>query len=355
MTVTPLQLAAIVSAGVPGLYPVAALPSADDAVDFDSAIIIDSEDKRWRVRSPKNPEASVRLEAEHVILQSFSAGLRARLPFQVPTIVGSVPIGGMQTFIYTHIPGTLYTIDELAEISAHARSGTEDLATSLGRLIATIHVMPTTIIEDADLPVYTSGQLRERRLAELNRVEETGRVPQGLLRRWRDQLTDTKMWDFRPRVVHGDLSEDNLVLNQKKITEVTGWSEVCVGDPAMDFSWLLACESRSFIDQVMTVYAEQMPQRPDTSLSLRANLYAEFALAQWLIRGIELDDSVIIEEADELLHTLESDLRRVGEISDSSETKTAPRRICIGEDRINQHRQTAPLTDSLAPFTPLLS
>ena len=184
--------------------------------------------------------------------------------------------------------------------------------------------MPTTIIEDADLPVYTSGQLRERRLAELNRVEETDRVPQGLLRRWRDQLTDTKMWDFRPRVVHGDLSEDNLVLNQKKITEVTGWSEVCVGDPAMDFSWLLACESRSFIDQVMTVYAEQMPQRPDTSLSLRANLYAEFALAQWLIRGIELDDSVMIEEADELLHTLESDLRRVGEISDSSEAKTAP-------------------------------
>ncbi|GAA1046740.1 phosphotransferase [Rothia amarae] len=316
MTVTPLQLAAIVSAGVPGLYPVAALPSADDAVDFDSAIIIDSADKRWRVRSPKNPEASVRLEAEHVILQSFSAGLRARLPFQVPTIVGSVPVDGMQTFIYTHIPGSHYDIDELAEISSHAKPGTEDLATALGRIIATIHVMPTTIIEDADLPVYTSEQLRQRRLTELERVEKTGKVPAGLIRRWRELLTDPHMWNFRPRVIHGDLNEDNLVLNQKKVTEVTGWSEVCVGDPAMDFSWLLACEDRSFSDRVMNVYTEQMPQRPDNSLALRANLYAEFALAQWMIRGIELEDQAMVDEAFAMLHQLENDLRRVGEITD---------------------------------------
>lgn len=314
MTVTPLQLAAIVSAGVPGLYPIAALPSADDAADFDSAIIIDSADKRWRVRSPKHPEASIRLEAEHVILQSFSAGLRARLPFQVPTIVGSVPVNGMQTFIYTHIPGVHYDIEELAEISEHAKEGTEDLATQLGRIIATIHVMPETIIDDADLPVYDAADCRERRTSELERAEATGYVPEGLLKRWRDMMQDDEMWRFRTRVIHGDLNEDNLVLEDKKITEVTGWSEVCVGDPASDFSWLLACEDTNFVDKVMQVYSEQMPQYPDHNMALRANLYAEFALAQHLIRGMELEDSHMVSEAVDMLQTLEEDLRAAGEI-----------------------------------------
>lgn len=316
MTVTPLQLAAIVSAGVPGLYPVAALPSADDAADFDSAIIIDSANKRWRVRSPRHPEASVRLESEHVILQSFSAGLRARLPFEVPTIVGTVPLNGMQTFIYTHIPGTHYDIDELAEISAHAKPDTENLATALGRIIATIHVMPETIIDEADLPVYSAADLRERRLRDLERARNTGQVPEGLLRRWAEMVHDEQMWSFRPRVIHGDLNEDNLVLDKKQITEVTGWSEVCVGDPAADFSWLLACSDQSFGDEVIEVYSQQMPQAPDRNLQLRANLYAEFALAQWLIRGIELSDSSMIAEGIAMLQGLEADLRAAGEIVD---------------------------------------
>lgn len=316
MTVTPLQLAAIVSAGVPGLYPVAALPSADDAADFDSAIIIDSANKRWRVRSPRHPEASVRLESEHVILQSFSAGLRARLPFEVPTIVGTVPLNGMQTFIYTHIPGTHHDIDELAEISAHAKSGTENLATSLGRLIATIHVMPETIIDEADLPVYSAEDLRQRRLRDLERARATGKMPEGLLRRWNQMLSDEQLWNFRPRVVHGDLNEDNLVLDKKHITEVIGWSEVCVGDPASDFAWLLACSDQSFGDEVFDVYSQQMPQAPDRNLQLRANLYAEFALAQWLIRGVELGDDAMITEGISMLRGLDADLRAAGEIVD---------------------------------------
>lgn len=314
VTVTPLQLAAIVSAGVPGLYPVAALPSADDTTDFDSAIIIDSAGKRWRVRSPKNPEASVRLEAEHVILQSFSAGLRARLPFLVPTIVGSVLVNGMQTFIYTHIPGSHYEIDELAEISSYAKEDTENLATALGRLIATIHVMPETIIEDANLPVYSAEQIRERRRAELDRVEALNKISPLLIQRWREQIDDDAMWSFRPRVIHGDLNEDNLVLDQKKVTAVTGWSEVCVGDPALDFSWLLGCEDQRFSEEVLNVYIEQMPQLPDSALSLRAHLYAEFALAQWLLRAVEREDEEMFQQALELLRELEDSLLASGEL-----------------------------------------
>lgn len=315
MTSTPLQLAAIVSAGVPGLYPVAALPSADDALDFDSAIIIDSADKRWRVRAPKHPEASVRLEAEHVILQSFSPGIRARLPFLVPTIVGTVPLDGRQAFIYTHIPGKHCDIDELADISYSTREGKTNIADEIAHYIATIHVFPTTIVEEADLPVYTGEQIRERRLAELDRAVATGKVPSGLLTRWEQQLNNSAMWQFRPRVIHGDLNEDNLVLDQKKVVEITGWSEVCVGDPAQDFAWLYACEDPLFRERIFETYRKEMPQEPDRNLEARASLYAEFGLAQWLIRGAELEDRVMISEAVSMLNHLEAELRAVNALA----------------------------------------
>lgn len=311
MTSTPLQLAAIVSAGVPGLYPVAALPSADDALDFDSAVIVDSAGKRWRVRAPKHPEASVRLEAEHVILQSFTPGLRARLPFLVPTIVGTVPLDGRHAFIYSHNPGSHYDIDGLAELSQNAQGGPGDIADDIAHTITTIHAFPTTIVESADLPVYTCQQIRERRLAELDLAVATGKVPSALLARWEQQLNNSALWGFTPRVVHGDFNEDNLVLDQKKIVEITGWSEVCVGDPAADFTWLFASEDPLFRERVFGAYRREMPQEPDRHLETRANLYAEFGLAQWLIRGVELEDRVMVSEAVSMLHHLEADLRAV--------------------------------------------
>ena len=62
MTLSPLQLAAIVSAGVPGIYPVGAEPIREDSDDFDSAIIADSTGRRWRVRAPYKFLLNVRLD-----------------------------------------------------------------------------------------------------------------------------------------------------------------------------------------------------------------------------------------------------------------------------------------------------
>ena len=116
MTLSPLQLAAIVSAGVPGIYPVATAAAPEESAEYDTAIITDSADRNWRVRAPRNHDASMRLEAEHQVLRSFTHGLRARLPFTVPTIAGTVPYNGMSVFVYTYVPGTHRDLEELARI-----------------------------------------------------------------------------------------------------------------------------------------------------------------------------------------------------------------------------------------------
>lgn len=303
------------SAGVPGLFPVAAYPYEDDNPDYGSALVVDSARQRWIVRAPQNHEASVRLESEHVILHSFSPGLRARLPFQLPTVVGSADSRGLKTFVYPEVPGEVLDIEELARRSHVVSPEREPLATQVGKMIATIHTLPAEMVQEADLPIYSNEQCRRRMLSELDRAASTGKIPSALLRRWEAWLEDESMWQFRPTAVHGDLTEDNLVLDGTLLTAVRGWHDLHVGDPAIDFSWLMSCPDQEFTDAIIEVYSVQLPHAPDQYLLRRAYLHAEFALAQWLVRSLEQDDRESVDEAVSMLRALESDLRESGALS----------------------------------------
>ena len=298
------------SAGVPGLFPVAAYPYEDDNPDYGSALVVDSARQRWIVRAPQNHEASVRLESEHVILHSFSPGLRARLPFQLPTVVGSADSRGLKTFVYPEVPGEVLDIEELARRSHVVSPEREPLATQVGKMIATIHTLPAEMVQEADLPIYSNEQCRRRRLSDLARAASTGKIPSALLRRWEAWLEDESMWQFRPTAVHGDLTEDNLVLDGTLLTAVRGWHDLHVGDPAIDFSWLMSCPDQEFTDAIIEVYSVQLPHAPDQFLLRRAYLHAEFALAQWLVRSLEQDDRESVDEAVSMLRVLGFDVLR---------------------------------------------
>src|SRR5699024_8298851 len=100
---TAIELAAIASAAVPGLNVTAFGPEPDHAADFCSALLVDSENRRWRVRSPRHAEASTRLETERQVLRAFTPAIRAELPFLLPTVAGTVRQGELITFVYSHI------------------------------------------------------------------------------------------------------------------------------------------------------------------------------------------------------------------------------------------------------------
>lgn len=309
MTLSPLQLAAIVTAGVPGIYPVAATAAPEETADYDTAVITDSTNRHWRVRAPRHPDASVRLETEHQVVRSFSPALRARLPFAVPTVVGTVPYDGMTVFVYSHVPGTVHDVEELARLSAAAKDGSASLAGTIGRMIATLHVMPEDILIESDMPLYSSQNIRVRKLSELDHAQSTGKVPAELVEHWRTFLQDGPQWDFRTRVIHGRLGAENITLDGETIAEVSGWSEIHVGDPAQDLSWLFSCSDTTFTDNVVQEYSSQMPQVPDDHLIERAEFYAEFAIAQWLTHGVEIGNQKIIDHGTKMLQALHENLR----------------------------------------------
>ncbi|MBD1590849.1 phosphotransferase [Arthrobacter sp. S1_S22] len=300
-----IELAAVATAAVPGLTPTAVSSAPDDPADFDSALLLDSEGKRWRVRSPRHAEASARLETEFLVLRAFAPAIRAELPFLMPTVAGSVRLGSLSTFVYSHLGGSTRSVEELT-------AGPDALAREIGVALAAIHDLPRAIVSNADLPSYTPNEFRQRRLNELDQAATTGKIPPSLLLRWEHALEDVSLWRFNPSVVHGDLHEDNLLVEGSRVTAVTGWTDLRIGDPADDFAWLVASNEQDFVDAVLDAYTTGRRDKPDKHLLRRAALSAEFALAQYLVKGIAAGDATMVAEAEEMLATLASDIAEHG-------------------------------------------
>lgn len=301
----PIELAAIATAAVPGLTPTAVSSAPDDPADFDSALLLDSEGKRWRVRSPRHAEASARLETEFLVLRAFAPAVRAELPFLMPTVAGSVRLGTLTTFVYSHLSGTTRSVEELT-------SGPAGLTREIGSALAAVHDLPRSLVSNADLPSYTPNEFRQRRLNELDQAATTGKIPAALLRRWEHAMEDVSLWRFNPCVVHGDLHEDNLLVEAGRVTAVTGWTDLRIGDPADDFAWLVASNEQDFIDAVLKAYTSSRRDVPDQHLLRRAALSAEFALAQYLVKGLATGDQDMVTEAEDMLESLASDIAEYG-------------------------------------------
>jgi macrolide phosphotransferase len=317
---TPIELAAVASAAVPGLNLTACAAEPDDAADFNSALLVDVDSRRWRVRSPKHAEASTRLETELQVLRAFAPAIRAELPFLLPTVAGTVRQGDLTTFVYSHIAGTSRPVEDLA-------AGGAPLAMEIGAAIAAIHDLPQTLVTNSDLPSYTSNEFRQRKLNELDQAATTGKIPASLLRRWEHALEDVALWRFSSCVVHGDLHEDNILLDGNRVTAVIGWTDLRVGDPADDFAWLVAINDAAFVQTVQEAYSAARKETPDPHLLRRAALSAEFALAQWLVKGVAADNARMVADAEDMLRTLEHDINTHG--GQPISTEPAPATVAV--------------------------
>ncbi|MGO4650322.1 macrolide 2'-phosphotransferase [Arthrobacter sp. 2RAF22] len=320
---TPFELAAVATAAVPGLTPMAAASAPDDAADFDSALLLDSEGKRWRVRSPRHPEASARLETEFMILRAFAPAIRAELPFLMPTVAGTVRQGALSTFVYAHLAGATRSIEELSTCS-------DALAKEIGAALAAVHDLPQSLVNNADLPSYTANEFRQRKLNELDQAATTGKIPSSLLRRWEHALEDVALWRFNPCVVHGDLHEDNLLVDGDSVTAVTGWTDLRIGDPADDFAWLVASNEQKFVESVLRHYTEARRDTPDSHLLRRSALLAEFALAQYLVKALAAGHSEMTAEAEAMLKSLADDIEEQNALAAEDSEAAAERAAADG-------------------------
>ncbi len=292
---SPLALAALASAAIKGMEPAQTRPIESAADDVDAALIQDSLKRVWIVRAPRNTAAGLRMDQEgHLIEQ-----LMSWLPFGLPQVEGTATLtGGGRAVVHRQLPGHPMRPLELLH-----RPG---LAASLGRAIAAIHDLPVRLVEEAGLPVYSADEYRFRRLAEVDRAAATGQVPPRLLSRWERAVEEVGAWRFVPRCVHGDLAEENVLVEGDRITGIVEWAEARVGDPADDFARLALGSNEPALDPVLAAYAAARHEPPDPALRRRARLSGELALARWLLHGVNTDDHGIVADAVGMLRDLDA-------------------------------------------------
>lgn len=338
---TPMELAALASAAMPGLDIVGVASTGEQSPEFDNALVTDRDNTIWRVRSPRTDQAGMRLETELEVLSGFTPTIRAKLPFRVPSVAGAVQLDRRRTFVYHQIPGEELDLDTIVCLPDIVRD-------DLGRITAAIHELPRSVVEIADLPVYTAEEHRTRRLNELDQVALTGKIPSILLRRWENALEETQMWGFTPTVVHGDLHEEHLLFDRGRAVGLIGWTDLHIGDPAVDFSWLASVEDPVFGEQIIDAYYRYLGAAADDRdfhLMRRASLSAEFALAQWLMRGINSHDQRMIDDAVSMLDDLAADVAETGGQDVGSELSKPHHSSVAAPDETNPAHSTAKADD----------
>ncbi len=310
MRPSPLTLAALATAAIPGLDVVATRSPQHEGADFAVTGVLDSGGRRWVVRYPLHPAAGAALEGEVALLERLADAVDdGALPFAVPRPAGfaHLPEGG-RAMVYRELVGRPLDLDTL--------SPGPRLAAQIGRAIAAIHELPVAVVESAGLPVYDAESYRARRLAELDEAARTGYVPTVLLRRWERALENVALWRFRATPVHGDLVADHVLVANDEVRAILDWSEARVADPADDLAWLVAAVSDETLDVVLEAYSLARTERGDDHLLERATLAGELALARWLLHGVRVGDQTVVADAAQMLSDLADIARDTPDIGD---------------------------------------
>ena len=287
MTRSPLVLAALATAAVPGLQPVSTWsPPEGTSGRFDVAFLADDRDRSWVVRSPRSSADGALLDGSALLLRLVGR----RLPFKVPAPAGFVPVPEGRVMVYPMLPGRPIDLTKVPPGVG--------LATALGRALAAIHNVDRGLFEEAGVPTYDAEEYRQRRLAELDQGAGTGHVPTGLLARWEKALEDVAIWRFAPTPVHGSLAGDRMLVSfgdaedvaSGTVAAVTGWELAKIADPADDWAAIVSECPPDVVDDIRDGYRSVLIERADPHLVVRAHLAGELSLMRRLLNAVGAAD-----------------------------------------------------------------
>ncbi|WP_166409056.1 phosphotransferase [Labedella phragmitis] len=294
-----LTLAALATSAVPGLTVIGSGPLGLGASgDFDSALLRTDDEREIVVRVPTSQRAETEQARELLALAALTDGIRSRLPFTVPTVLGQTPAGDTRAVVSTFVPGVQVRADDLP--------AGDGVATSIGGALAALHALPGSFVGEVGLPTQSAEESRREASSVVDRALATRLLPAAVGARWTDAIADDALWQFNPTVVNGTVSAESFVIAEHEVGQIVvgmiGWSGLRSSDPAHDLHWLSGAGEAA--DSVFAAYTAASSRTPDARIRVRAMLYAELELARWLLHGKDTHDQAIVDDAVSMLDGL---------------------------------------------------
>lgn len=294
MATLPLTLAALATSAVPGLVAVAVRPHHGAGEEYAAAVLTTPDDEVI-VSVPRTQQAETAQSASLLGLAALTEGARAELPFDAPRPLGMTRAGDTRAVATTYLPGSRFDVGDLSSDAI--------LIDSIAETIAAIHALPRSVAQQGGLVERTTRDQRLLVTRMVDRAQATRYLPQTVHARWTEVLEAAELWDFEPRMVHGTLTADTLLVDDDRVVGVLDWSGLSVGDPASDVAWLYEAGDGVF-DAVLSRYAKLSGVGDSAALRSRATLYHELEIAKWLLHGIDVHDSEVIDDAVGMLDRL---------------------------------------------------
>ena len=224
---------------------------------------------------------------------------RSSLPFDIPALIGQTrDLDGAKAVLLSLLGG---------ESPDLARYVPGKFSQSMASTLAAIHTIDPSFVKDAGLPEFQSSDLVHQRVAEVDAIAATGRVAPQLLSRWEHALEDIALFRFHPVVTHGAVNQDSLVVKNQEVVGVGSWSSLSISDPAEDLRWLAGGALATTFEDTVLHYRANLPSA-DENLPLRAQLYAELELGNWLVYCLESEEESEVAKAEDLLNELRDQL-----------------------------------------------
>jgi macrolide phosphotransferase len=291
-----LTLAALATSAVAGFDPVRSSSfSTGQHGDFFAAAVEDAAGRKLLVRVPNSAEAEAQLSSELYALEHMSPGVRSRLVFDIPTIVGRASIGKTFGLVFEYLKGSSISLAGFRQDS--------DVPVSIGRGIAAIHALPTSFVAEAELPTFQAHEVHRQTRELVEKARATNLLPTALASRWQDAVDDSSLWLFESTVTHGSLNADSFLVGEDSLNAILGWATLRVGDPAWDLHWLINLDL-DIQDIAFGSYAAARRSSADPKLRQRATLYSELELARWLLHGVSQRNPEIVDDAIDMLDRL---------------------------------------------------
>lgn len=197
------------------------------------------------VRFPRNAEVSAGLDLDAAILEAVHASLGP---------VTKIPLVSLRGRGGEHFPHPFVGYEAIPGIPAdHPEAPlSEELARELGQVLTHIHTIPMAVARKLGLQPEPSSDISMRRC-----------------------------------FIHGDFMPDNLIVDPESgsLVGIVDWGNATLGDPALDFIWLVMWRGWSFARDAIEAYGLPVDDRFEDRVRFHAQLTATQWLADTVRRG----------------------------------------------------------------------
>lgn len=299
-------VAALATVAVPGLQVHSLCEPQRIDEDYQVCGIQDEQGQHWTVTVALRQSAGAALEAQLQVLLELS---RADLGFEVAKPAGFARLKEGQVLVHRQLGGTPLNEEDL---------NTPYMITEIGHSLAALHAASPALISRSGMPVYTSEQVRQRYLTQLDEGATTGLLPAELYERWEGLLSDISLWRFNPTVIHGSLHHECVYARAGKVSALVDFAEAQVGDPARDFAGIWPLIDPELQNRLLKAYRDSGGGNGDSTLQTRIELTSELALLQWLLHGHHTATREIITDAQQMMADLLEELHQNEKMTDST-------------------------------------